>query len=273
MRRMLSSTLLTLVGVLAMAEESHGHGQAAKPESEHSAQTESVSESLAPIPRNAPEPPVPPTGPDGLDPATALDRRLRGLLADHDRRIDGLVQAGAVAAKPQLVDDPALEDPRAARARAWDDLRIALRGHVERTPTPRRDDLDRPVGEGLAAALAADPIAVRNRLAAAEVLKDLASGAEGTAQDLIDGRAIIERIDVARLSERERALAAYLHLWFLTEILRRMPENERAEASEVRRDTATARAALVGSFPTSELAIAAEALVAGLELPAAGATP
>jgi hypothetical protein len=261
---MLRPVVLLALSLLAAAAEGHGpvgnHGEQAGHDQG------AVGAPLAPLPRSVPEAPVPPSLDAELDPADRLDRRLRALLTEREQRIDTLVQAGAVAAKPQPVQDPILDDPRAARARAWEELLVALRGHAERTPSQRRDDLDRPVGEGLAATLAADPIVVRNRLAAVEVLKDLASSPEGTAQDLEDGLATLGRIDTARLSERERALAAYLRLWFVAETLRRLPVAERAAASALQREAVAARTALVGGFPASELAIAADALVAGLDL-------
>ena len=225
-----------------------------------------ASASLTPAPRTAPAAPVAPPADQVLDPYVRLERNLRRLLRDREQRIDVLVMAGASPSGAPVSDDPALEDPRAAREQAWSALREALRVHVSRTPTPRRDDLDKLPGTGPDAALAADPIAVRNRLAAAEALKDLAAGSDGTAADSEEGLTTLDRIDTIRLSERERALAAYLRLWFLADLVRRLPEGERLspQALKLVADAQAAKTALIGGFPGSELAIAAEAIVAGL---------
>jgi len=238
-----------------LASEAVGQGQAG-----------SASASLAPAARTVPAPPLPPPAEQVLDPSVRLERDLRRLLREREERIDVLVMAGASPSGTSGIDDPVLNDPRTARDQAWSALRDALRVHVARTPTPRRDDLDKPPGSGADAALAADPIAVRNRLAAAEALKDLASAPDGTTADAEDGLSTLDHIDTIRLSERERSLAAYLRLWFLADLIRRLPESElnSPRALKLISDAQVAKTALIGGFPGSELAIAAEALVTGL---------
>jgi hypothetical protein len=225
---------------------------------------------LEPAPRTAPAPPVAPAPDQVLDPAVRLERDLRRLLREREERIDVLVQAGADPRRTAQLDDPALDDPRAARDQAWTTLRESLRVHVAKSPAPRRDELDKLPGTGADAAQVADPIAIRNRLAAAEALKDLAAAQDGTAADASEGLAILDRLDTIRLSERERALAAYLRLWFLADLLRRIPDAERGspQALGLSADAQAAKMALIGGFPGSELAIAAEALVAGVADPA-----
>jgi hypothetical protein len=245
-------------------------GALAASEAAHQTDRPASTASLGPTPRTAPAPPTPPAPDQVLDPTVRLERDLRRLLREREERIDVLVQAGAAPRGADQLDDPALAEPRAAREQAWTALRESLRAHVAKSPTPRRDELDKLPGSGADAAQSADPIAVRNRLAAAEALKDLAAAPDGTTDDAREGLATLDRLDTIRLSERERALAAYLRLWFLTDLLRRMPDTERnsAQALSLSADAQAAKTALVGGFPGSELAIAAEALVAGLADPA-----
>lgn len=219
---------------------------------------------LDPAPRISPSVPQP-EDESRLDPQKRLQRRLERLLREHEERIRELTASGVPGTVRDPIGDPALEEPLRGRDQALRELRKALQAHVERTPAPRRDELDHPSSRTLPGS-GADPIAARNRLAVAECLRDLASAPEGTTQDVEDGITALTGLDTARLSETERALGAYLQVWFLAERARRLPATA---APERRRkaveDALAARSALAAQHPASELALTADALVAGLD--------
>lgn len=219
---------------------------------------------LDPAPRTSPVAPQP-EDESRLDPQKRLQRRLERLLREHEERIRELTASGVAGTVHDPQGDPALEEPLRSRDQALRELRKALQAHVERTPAPRRDELDRPSSRTLPGG-GSDPILARNRLAVAECLRDLAAAPEGTDRDVEDGLAAIAALDTARLSEAERALAAYLQVWFLAERARRLPADAPAEARRKAVEEArAARASLAAQHPASELTLTAEALVAGLD--------
>lgn len=219
---------------------------------------------LDPAPRTSPSAPLP-EDESRLDPQKRLQRRLERLLREHEERIRVLSASGVPGTVRDPIGDPAMEEPLRGRDQALRELRKALQAHVERTPAPRRDELDHPSSRALPGS-GADPISARNRLAVAECLRDLAAAPEGVSQDVEDGIAALGGLDSARLSETERALAAYLQVWFLAERARRLPVDAAPERRRKAVDEArAARAALVAQHPASELALTADALVAGLD--------
>lgn len=220
---------------------------------------------LDPGGRTVPAAPLP-VDESRLDPQQRLQRQLVRLLHGHEERIRDLAASGVGPVTDPRPGDPALDEPLKARERARQDLRQALAALVDRTPAPRRDELDRPASRALPGQ-GDDALAARNRLSVAECFRELAGGAGGTTRDADDGLAALDGLDAERLSEPERAIAAYLRLWFLCERMRRLPADATADATAEARAAAaaavrTAYDALAAQHPGSELALTGEALVA-----------
>lgn len=230
---------------------------------------------LDPGGRTVPAAPLP-VDESRLDTQQRIQRQLARLLRDHEARIRELTAAGVGAAGDPRPGDPALDEPLKARERARQELRQALAALVDRTPAPRRDELDRPASR-TASGPGEDPLAARNRLSVAECFRELAGGPGGGARDVDDGLAALAGLDGERLSEPERALAAYLRLWFLCERVHRLPADTPAAArSAAQAEARAAYDALAAQHPGSELALTGESLVAAIGAGSAsipGATP
>ena len=220
-------------------------------------------------------PPLPPQprttpGTPALEKADAnaedqLQRRIDREVHNRDQAISVLMQAGTAANVPEPdAKDPQFAEPMKAAKAARRDLKIALEDYVSRTPRVQKDVLDR--GERRTQAGLAAPLEAQNLLAIAECYKDLASGPQGTAQDVTDGQESLAKLDLARLPDGDRPRAVYLRLWFQLEKLRKAPAD--LPVTDRRKWMTEARAIqneLTSQFPASELSLTADALFRGLE--------
>jgi hypothetical protein len=225
------------------------------------------------LPPLDPLPKVVPLAPLAGDPAKLSDserlrRRLEELVRDRDGRAHELLSRYGDLRPPHrsLAGTP-LEEPAKERDRAWDDLQRELSAYAENHAHTEQDVLN-AAKPGRQAAQHGT-LAASNQLRIAECYHDLAADGKPTAGDLAAGMDALVHLDAGELPESERPRLLYLRVWFLVEQARQTDGEPRAKLVG---DARASASRLRQEFATSDLAPAAERLVAALE-PTAVPTP
>ena len=198
------------------------------------------------------------------DPRAGEDERLQRRLTERVRALDGRIatmvdERGGERPPPASDDAAALAEPRRRRDDAYSAFRRALQDRVARGSGPSRDTLDAATPQ--AKERVRVPLAAVNQLAIAECYKDLASAPEGDDDDLGRGQRALDAVDAAGLAESELPRLYYMRAWFLAEVARRAPPEERSAKADAARAAAKD---LARAYPLSELARAAQALTIDL---------
>lgn len=186
-----------------------------------------------------------------------LAKRLRELLAGHDRRIAELLSVLDGRQPAATTALPGLEDARSERADALSRAATQAQDYVAR----RRTSATVAGAIAPGAASPSDTLRARNRLAIADCYRRLVMEGAGEI-DLDAGVTALAGVDAALLDESEMPTLFYLRAWFQGERARRNadPFQAAAHASEARE----AARILARDFPHSALARTAQDLVRDL---------
>lgn len=223
-------------------------------------------------PPRPPAPPNPVLNPDpprlggGAELSTEdmIAKRLRELLAHHDRRIVELLAIldGRAPGRPDNLPgvEAAQRDRDAALARAA----LQAQDFVAR----RRSTATVASAIAPGSTSASDALRALNRLAVADCYRRLiiAAGTDGTgsadrdvATELQDGAAALATVDAALLAENDLPTLFYLRAWFAGERALRLPPG--AAATAAADESREAARLLLRDFPHSTLARTAQDLI------------
>lgn len=217
--------------------------------------TPDVQPGLGPVPRLDPVLPRPTVSllDDDQSLLRLLEQRLGGIderIREILRRYEGLRPSGRV------LDFPELAEARSQRDAAWQELQDEVQNDDQ--TGVRQDLLDRPADER-----PGDPEQLRlqaqNQLAVARCFYDLATaGSEPDADALIEGREVVDTIEISDLSPADRPFVVYYRFAFALEAARR---SQGAARESHWRVAQRFRDQLKRDYPDSYLSMTADTLV------------
>jgi hypothetical protein len=214
---------------------------------------------IEPRPPGPPLPVIAPEAPSVGDAAhlsteESATKRLRELLAGHDRRIAELIELLNGRSAPAEDSLPGLDDAHRDRDDAFMRAATQAQDYVAR----RRSVASANAGIAPQQNDGGDALRTLNRLAIADCYRRLVLDGGGE-PEVTAGASALAEVDAALLGEADLPTLFYLRTWFLAERARRSTDPEQAAALTTQaQDTARL---LIRDFPHSALSRTAQDLV------------